>query len=784
MSAANDSFKNLRGISDCDREMIESAEKVVGSDSAQLGVINQFFWGRLAEEKLFPYPQVDSQDQRDCDRLLVQLDDYLRNEHPSAQIDEEQEIPPWVIDRLFKMGVMGVSVPEKYGGLGLSMTSYNRVQERIGRTCASTAVVVSAHQSIGCKAILLYGTEEQKKNWLPRLANDTLSAFCLSEPNVGSDAAGQETRCKLSADGSHYILNGEKKWATSGAISGVFTVIAKQTIPPRNGGNPTEGITALICTPDMEGVEIYERNRSKCGIRGTWQARIRFRNAKISRENLLHEEGQGLKVALSCLDYGRCTLSSGMLGSAKHCRDQAIKWSRTRYQFGRPLSDFELIQEKIANMSALTYAMDAMLYMTTGMLDRGDHPVMVETAACKLFCSEMGWRVINDALQIMGGEGYMTENGIERAFRDSRINLIVEGANEVMQGFIFAYGSKALAEQMIGVQNALLWDRNQSVRKNLQRILHNAAEPDILRKAMPLAAQMYAGYRGSIPDSANLHPTLRDEGRRFCKLIREHSHQFKLTAKRHREAIVKRQSVQARISQNAMWLHAMGCVLSKLDHQLRDGPPLETTSGSRDHTAGLHFLKLAELAIKENCRALRSNADTSMRTAAETALTHIDTQPNGDFIIPEKSPASASQKAAPGAEVRISSNSQHIQRPDFMSTESSETQIGAYLINRLHQLGVEHVFGIPGDYVLGFYEELLQSPIEIVNTSDEQGAGFAADAYARIRGLGCVCITYCVGGLKVANSTAGAFAEKSPVVVISGAPGVRERKRTRCCITR
>src|SRR6185436_12426886 len=183
--------------------------------------------------------------------------------------------------------------------------------------------------------------------------------------------------------------------------------------------------------------------------------------------------GRGLNTALSCLNYGRCTLSAGMLGGARRVRDQATKWARTRYQFGRPLSDFELVQKMLANMASLDYAMDAVLYMTTGMLDRHDEDIMVETAICKVFCSEMGWRVVNDAMQIMGGESYMTENEVERVFRDSRINLIVEGANEVMQAFIFAYGGKQLAEGMVSVQEAVGWDKDESLGANVSRIVRN-----------------------------------------------------------------------------------------------------------------------------------------------------------------------------------------------------------------------------------------------------------------------------------------------------------------------
>ncbi len=632
-------LKSMKGISAQDRKMIADAEAMLGPEPSEMGFIKNLFWGNVREDLVFPYPTIDAEETARCDQLLAALDDYLRNEHPAVQIDQEQEIPRWVIDRLFEMGVMGMTIPREYGGLGLGITSYNRILDRIGATCGSTAVLVSAHQSIGCKAIMLFGTDEQKKKWLPHLAKDWLSAFCLSEPNVGCDAGGQETRCELSPDGSHYIINGEKKWATSGAISGIFTVMAKQRIKDEKTGKETERVTALVCTPEMEGVDIFQKNRSKCGIRGTWQARIRFTNARAPRENLLHKEGKGLNVALSCLNYGRCTLSAGMVGAARRCMDQAIKWSQTRYQFGRPLSAFELMREKIARMPALCYAMDAMLYMTTGMLDRDDDDIMLETAVCKVFCSEMGWRVVNDCLQIMGGESYMTENEVERAFRDSRINIIVEGANEVMQSFIFAYGGKQLAEQMLGVQGAVGWDSSEGAGANLWRIIRNGLNPTIASRAIPLGAEVAFGLRRPAPEVTRLHGALAPWAERLSANTRELSHQFKMASKRFKEEIVGRQCVQARLADAAMWIHASACVLSKLDRQLRAGE--DGLEFERDKTAAEHFLDMADVEVRRCFAALYDNADASMLRAAEAALKHNDTLPNDQFAIPERSPVAA-----------------------------------------------------------------------------------------------------------------------------------------------
>jgi alkylation response protein AidB-like acyl-CoA dehydrogenase len=638
-------LSQMKGVSERDRALIQDAEKMLGPEPEEMGFVKNLFWGNLREDLVFPYPQTSAEETARCDQLLAALDEYLEKEHPAFLIDRDEYIPQEVIDRLFELGVMGMTISREYGGLGLGVTSYNRVLERIGETCASTAVVVSAHQSIGCKAIMLFGSDEQKKKWLPRLASDTLSAFCLSEPNVGCDAGGQETHCELSEDGKHFILNGEKKWATSGALSGVFTVMAKQMVTNPKTGKTSEKVTALICTPDMEGIDIFQKNRSKCGIRGTWQARIRFKDVKVPRENVLHEEGRGLNVALTCLNYGRCTLSAGMAGSAHRAMDQGIKWARTRYQFKRPLSDFDLVKKRIANMAALTYASDAVLYMTTGMLDRNDEDIMLETAICKVFCSEMGWRVINDAMQIMGGEGYMTENELARAFRDSRIYLIVEGANEVMQSFVFAYGGKQLAERMLGIQEAIGWDSDQSMARNISRIARASLNTSIMGAAIPLALQVYAGVKPSAPSVTRLHGSLAPWADRFRRLIREHSHNFKIASKMHEEKIIERQCVQARVADNAIWLHAMACVLSKLDMQIRRGD--DGAEFERDRAAAEHFLDMAELEIRHNIRALTENADDTMLRAAEAAIRVSDAQPNERFVVPEKSPVAAGTGKVP-----------------------------------------------------------------------------------------------------------------------------------------
>jgi alkylation response protein AidB-like acyl-CoA dehydrogenase len=608
-----DLAKDLKNISEKDRKQIEQAQEMLGPDPATMGFVKNVFWGNFREELIFPYPTQSAEETARCDQLLAELDTYLRNEHPAVEIDQKQEIPDWVVKRLFAMGVLGMTIPREHGGLGFGITSYNRILRRIGRTCGSTAVLVSAHQSIGCKAVMLFGNDEQKKRFLPRMAKDALSAFCLSEPNVGCDAGGQETRCELSPCGNFYVVNGEKKWATSGALSGLFTVMAKQRIKDPKSGKEKDAVTALICTPDMEGVEIFSRNRSKCGIRGTWQARIRLTNVKVPKENLLHKEGRGLHVALTCLNYGRCTLSAGMLGAAEFAYEQASKWAKYRYQFDRPIGEFDQVREKLARMAAYTYAMEAMLFMTTGFLDRHDEDIMLETAVCKVFCSEFGYRTVNDALQVMGGESYMTENHVERAWRDSRINIIVEGANEVMHTFIFAYGSKQLGEWMLGIK---------------KRPFANVGA------AMQVGSELFLGVRRPMPAFKSANPRLAAQMHGLMARIREFSHQVKLMFKEWEDRLVTEQTVQARLSMCAIYVHAMACSLSKLDHNMRKG--LDGEALAYETSVVEHLCAMFSIGIEDEIRALRVNADDSMKRAADAVMKRIDSFPNAEFAIPER----------------------------------------------------------------------------------------------------------------------------------------------------
>jgi acyl-CoA dehydrogenase family protein 9 len=331
-----------------------------------------------------------------------------------------------------ELGLFGLIIPEEYGGLGLSNTGYARIMQELAAVDASLAVTVGAHQSIGLKGLLLFGTEAQKKRYLPKLATgEWVAGFALTEPGAGSDAASIATRAELSEDGEGYVLNGNKIWITNGGFADLFTVFAR-TSAPDSGQKPR--ITALLVERGY-GVK-NGPNEEKMGIRGSSTTALYFEDVKVPAANVLGESGRGFKVAMEVLNSGRLGLAAGCVGGCKTMLQMAVERTQERKAFGRTIGDFGMIKEKISRMMCETYALESMTYLTTGLIDAGVPDYSLESAICKVFGSETYWMVANETLQIAAGIGYMTEYPYERMLRDSRINLIFEGTNEILRAFI------------------------------------------------------------------------------------------------------------------------------------------------------------------------------------------------------------------------------------------------------------------------------------------------------------------------------------------------------------
>src|SRR5436309_8470044 len=329
-------------------KQVRDAEELLFAGPQKLGVAKGLFLGRFVADWVMPYPKIGPEESDKVERSLTELRHFLDEYLDPAAIDRQADIPREVIDGLARLGVLGMTAPVEVGGRGFSQMAYGRVLEEIGGRCASTSIFVNAHHSIGLRALLLFGTDEQKRRWLPPLVRgEQLAAFALTEPEAGSDAANVQTQARPSADGSHYILNGEKRYITNGAIAQVLTVMARTPIP----GKSETAITAFLVTPDMPGFAVLEPRMEKLGVRGTATARLAFRDTPVPKENILGPLGKGLKIALTVLDFGRTTFGACCTGAAKTCLRLAVEHANTRKQFGRTLGQFELIKKKIARMA-------------------------------------------------------------------------------------------------------------------------------------------------------------------------------------------------------------------------------------------------------------------------------------------------------------------------------------------------------------------------------------------------------------------------------------------------
>lgn len=427
------------------RQAFEVAEEAREKEYKQPSFGGQLFMGKFDHKLLFPFPEQSDEDRKIGDDLTEKFMDFLRENLDPEEVDSTRTIPPKVIDEMKKMGIFALKVPKEYGGLGFSHSNYNRLVMRVASYCGSTAVLISAHQSIGVpQPVRLYGTEEQKKKFLPRFRQGQISAFALTEPEVGSDPAQMSAEAKLSEDGTHYILNGTKLWCTNGTIADIIIVMAK-TAPKVVRGKEKKQISAFILEMNTPGVEVTHRCEFM-GLGGIYNGMLKFTNVKIPKENLLWEEGRGLAIALGTINVGRLTLPAACTGGAKQCLSIARRWGKERVQWGMPIGMHEAGREKIAYIAATTFAMEAVSWLTSFWADEGKVDIRIEAAMAKLFTTEALWKIVDMTMQLRGGRGY--EKGrslkargevpypIERVMRDCRVNTILEGSSEIMKLFL------------------------------------------------------------------------------------------------------------------------------------------------------------------------------------------------------------------------------------------------------------------------------------------------------------------------------------------------------------
>jgi acyl-CoA dehydrogenase family member 9 len=563
-----------------------------------LGFAKNLFFGRVKADEVFPYPVLPADKKHQADEGAAKVRAYAEAHIDHMKIDRDARIPDEVIAGLAKLGVYQMTIPTEYGGLGFGQQQYLKTMEVLGGHCASTAVFVNAHHSIGCRALVLFGTKAQQAAWLPGLLDGTkLCAFALTEPEAGSDAGNVQTTATPVEGG--YKLNGVKHYITNGGIADVLTVMART--PDEKGGSK---VTAFIVTPDMKGFEVLEARAEKCGIRGTATGKMRFTDMFVPTENILGPVGKGLRVALTVLDFGRVTFGASCTGHAKACIRAMVAHAKTRVQFKQPLAEFELVKKKIAFAAAHCYAMEAATTVSAALIDRGAEDYMLETGMLKVFATEHLWPIVNDCIQIHGGKAYFTDVPYERWMRDARINTIGEGANDVLKAFLIAMGGcKAPGEMLLKLKTDMTGGR-WSLRN--------------LGTAIGVGSKLLAPWAATTPDVPVNRTDLQASARTLAKFVREFGTELPHVFLRAgtEAGFAQAQQTHERIADIAIDLFVCACVLSRLDAEGETG----TAEAFADPAAGRYFLTLAFRRLRANFAALADNDDAACVAVADRML--------------------------------------------------------------------------------------------------------------------------------------------------------------------
>lgn len=553
------------------------------------------FFGQIREDLLFPYPKL-SDDTREALKMILDTFEKFSKEHvKSREWDDKAEMPREMVSHMAEMGMLGLAVPEAFGGIGLPQSAYVRVIQEVAGIDGSLATTIGAHQSIGYKALLLFGTEEQKQRFLPRLATGQLIAcYCLTEPSSGSDAASIKTRATLSPDGKHYILTGNKLWITNGGIASFMTVFAKTEVEEK--GQKKEKVTAFMLELPTEGVQVGPPEH-KMGIRASWTNAIHFDKVKVPIENVLGGVGQGFKIAMGVLNHGRMGLAGGCVGGARQSIRAAIEHANERVQFGKKIGEYGMIQEKIARMVMMTYVAESMVYMTTSLIDRKEIDYSLESAIAKVFCSEMLWEVADENLQIWAGLGYMKEYPYERWMRDGRINRIFEGTNEILRAFIALSGMQGPGQELSGLAEAIKYP---------------------LKGLGPVTDFAVRRIKRSVVGETitKSHPLLKKQAAMMEEFVGQIASQVEVILRRHGKDIYLRQFAQKRIADIAIDFYAMSCTLSRVT------AALEAKGAEKcqlELAIAEAFFNRASRRMKSNFKAIDANDDEVMKFIANQA---------------------------------------------------------------------------------------------------------------------------------------------------------------------
>ncbi len=556
--------------------------------------------GQIEEDVILPFPTL-SETERETLHTVVSSVGQLMTSHEKdfRSWDEAAEFPPELIDELKAFGLFGLVIPEADGGMGFGAGAYSRALQEIGRFDASVAVTVGAHSSIGMRGLLLFGTEEQKARFYPKLATgEMIAAFCLTEPGSGSDAASIKTTAVK--DGDEWVLNGSKIWITNGGIAEFFTVFAK------TGGADERGkLSAFIVTRDMPGVSSGP-HEMKMGIRASSTTTITLDNVRVPASNLLGEEGKGFKVAMNILNSGRTGLGGGSVGGMKRMISLATQQAKGRVQFGKPISEFGLIKQKVGQMVVDCYATEAVVSMVASLTDRGFSEYQVEAAISKVFASECLWRTVDEGLQIAAGNGYMCEYPYERAMRDSRINRIFEGTNDVLRLFIALTAMNDVGQELRELAGSLKGVFNDPIKGF-----------GVISEAAKRRAALATGIKREGTSFTRLHPSLAAVAAEFEERTRELATATDRILRKHGSKIIDKQFATRRLADIMIDLFVLACVISRVDAAIRSKGE-DAAKAERDIL--LTFAGQARRRIKSTMAEIDDNEDEAIKSLADHAF--------------------------------------------------------------------------------------------------------------------------------------------------------------------
>ena len=586
-----------------EKEAREVAEAAREKEWQAPSFVREMFDGNFRVDLIHPYPEQDPAEVERARPFLERLEAFMRDKVDSDKIDRDGKIPEEVIQGLRDIGAFAIKIPTEYGGLGLSQTSYTHAIALVTSQDGNLTALLSAAQSIGVpNPLKQFGTPEQKKRYFPRLAKGAISAFALTESNVGSDPAGMQTTAELSPDGRYWTLNGEKLWCTNGTIAELMVVMAR-TGPKK--------ITAFIVEANWPGVEVVQRLHFM-GLKALENGIIRFTNVKVPVENVLWGEGRGLKLALITLNTGRLTLPASCVAAGKRCLQIVREWGSTRVQWGQAIGKHDAIAQKIGRMAAETFAMEAVSDLASGMADKGGFDIRLEAAMAKMWNTETAWRIADDTLQIKGGRGYETADSlrsrgekpdpIERLMRDMRINLIFEGSSEIMRLFI----AREAVDTHMRVAGALI-DPKVPAGQKVTALLKAGAFYAFWYPKLWLGVRGWFGFG----EFGRLAPHMRYVERSSRRLARSLFH----CMVRFGPMLEKRQAVLGRLVEIGAELLAIAAACSRA-HAMLTKNPRET--GPRE-LADV-FAQQARLRVEQKFHDLWHNTDTATYTTARHVL--------------------------------------------------------------------------------------------------------------------------------------------------------------------